>query len=76
MAPIVIWVGLVALLLWLIVPALRRRPADPLDSVEPVDQEELEAAERELRADPDLDPDADPADDDWGPGAPGRSGKR
>jgi len=58
-----------ALLLWLLVPG-RRAPASPDDSIEPVDIEELEAAERDVR---DLGVEQRPEDgfegDDWGPGA-------
>jgi len=58
-----------ALLLWLLVPG-RRVPASPDDPIEPVDIEELEAAEREVR---DLGVEQRPEDgfegDDWGPGA-------
>lgn len=58
-----------AFLVWLLVP-VRRTPAAPGDAVEPVDADELEAAEREVR---DLGVDQRPEDgfegDDWGPGA-------
>ncbi len=60
---------LLALLVWLFAPGLGRRRSRA-DSVEPVDADELEAAEREVR---DLGVDQRPADDftgdDWGPGA-------
>jgi hypothetical protein len=57
-----------AFLVWLLLPG-RRTPAAG-DEVEPVDADELEAAEREVR---DLGVDQRPEDgfegDDWGPGA-------
>jgi len=56
--------------MWLITP---RRRQTPRAEVEPVDDEELGSAEREVR---DLDADQRPEDgwegDDWGPGAAGR----
>jgi hypothetical protein len=57
-----------AVLVWLVAPGTRKHRA-PQD-VEPVDQEELEAAEQDVR---DLDIHQRPEDgfegDDWGPGA-------
>jgi hypothetical protein len=53
---------------WLMAPGARRAPGP--HEVEPVDRDELEAAEREVR---DLDIHQRPEDgsegDDWGPGA-------
>jgi hypothetical protein len=65
-----------AFLLWLLLP--RTRNAEPRgDPIEPVDLEELEAAEREVR---DLGVEQRPEDgfegDDWGPGAGTRRGGR
>ncbi len=58
-----------ALLLWLIMPRRREAP-DHGGAIEPVDLDELEAAEREVR---DLGVEQRPEDgfegDDWGPGA-------
>jgi len=55
-----------AFFVWLVVPGTRRYPRE---EVEPVDQAELDAAEREVR---ELDIDQRPEDgfegDDWGPG--------
>lgn len=62
----------VAFLVWLVSPGTKPR-ATPDDPIEPVDQAELEAAEREVQ---DLDVHQRPEDgfegDDWGPGASGR----
>lgn len=65
----ILLLALVALVLvWLVAPGRRRGAPD--DPVEPVDRDELEAAEREVR---DLDVHQRPEDgfegDDWGPGA-------
>jgi hypothetical protein len=63
---------LAALLMWLLGAGRGGAAAAPEDDVDtPVDEEELRAAERELRADPEARPihDAfDDDDDDWGPG--------
>ncbi len=65
---------LVAVLVWLLVPGLGGQ-GSPEDPVEPVDADELEAAEREVR---DLGVQQRPEDgfegDDWGPGAGARKG--
>lgn len=57
----------IAFLVWLVAPGTRRQRN--AEDVEPVDQEELEAAEQEVR---DLDIHQRPEDgfegDDWGPG--------
>lgn len=68
--PVIIALVLVgAFLLWLLAPG-KRVSGDHDDPVEPVDLEELEAAEREVR---DLGIEQRPEDgfqgDDWGPGA-------
>lgn len=59
-----------ACVVWLL--AGKKSTAEPGEAIEPVDREELEAAEREVR---DLDVNARPEDgfqgDDWGPGAGG-----
>jgi hypothetical protein len=69
MPGILILVVVVAVLVWLIAPSARRQAAPDDDPVEPVDQEELEAAEQEVR---DLDLHQRPEEgfegDDWGPG--------
>lgn len=69
MAGIFIIVLVVAVIAWLVAPAVRRSAPEG-DEVEPVDQEELDAAENEVR---DLDVNQRPEDgfegDDWGPGA-------
>ncbi len=59
------------LLVWLIGPTRRGTARDPLDTVEPPDQDELEAAEREVQ-DPEFgSPTSKEVDErDWGPGAP------
>ena len=61
---------LAAFIIWLVAPAARRRP---VEEIEPVDEEELAAAEREVR---DLDVQQRPEDgfegDDWGPGVGGK----
>lgn len=61
-----------ALVGWLVRPR-KAEPGDPTDAIEPVDQDELDAAEREVR---DLgtaqQPDEGFDGDDWGPGASGR----
>jgi hypothetical protein len=68
MPGILIVVFVVALLVWLLAPGARRRESED-DGVEALDQDELEAAEREVR---DLDVHQRPEDgfegDDWGPG--------
>jgi hypothetical protein len=67
MAGIFILVLVAAFLVWLLAPGTRQREAP--EDVEPVDQEELNAAEQEVR---DLDIHQRPEDgfegDDWGPG--------
>jgi hypothetical protein len=67
MSGLVVVVFLVAFIAWLVLPSLRRRSTE---TDEPVDREELEAAEREVR---DLGIEQRPEDgwrgDDWGPGA-------
>jgi hypothetical protein len=69
MSEIFILAVVVAFLVWLIKPGARRSRQEG-DELEPVDQTELEAAEREVR---DLDVHQRPEDgfegDDWGPGA-------
>jgi hypothetical protein len=59
-----------AFLVWLLAPGARRTNSTHDDAVEPVDRDELDAAEREVR---DLSVDQRPEDgfegDDWGPGA-------
>ncbi|MGH7524818.1 MAG: hypothetical protein ACREK8_10960 [Gemmatimonadales bacterium] len=69
------WIGVIvigAALIWLLGLGRRRAiaPEDDVDS--PVDHDELAAAEREVRNDPDAKPAADAVDDDdddWGPGS-------
>jgi len=78
------WIGLaalVALLAWLMGLGRDRRAAPPEDDVTtPVEEDELSAAERELREDASARPihetaESDPDDpDDWGPGSPGGRG--
>lgn len=72
MVQLLLVVFVVAFLVWLISPGARER-ATPDDPIEPVDQAELEAAEREVQ---DLDLHQRPEEgfegDDWGPGAGGR----
>lgn len=72
MGQIFLVVLLVAFILWLVSPGAKQQ-ATPDDPVEPVDEAELEAAEREVQ---DLDVNQRPEDgfegDDWGPGASGR----
>jgi hypothetical protein len=69
MTGVLILVVVIAFLAWLISPGARRGKLGA-DELEPVDQEELEAAEREVR---ELDVHQRPEDgfegDDWGPGA-------
>ena len=69
MGQLLLVVFIVALLVWLVSPGAKHR-ATPEDPVEPVDEAELEAAEREVQ---DLDVNQRPEDgfegDDWGPGA-------
>lgn len=70
MTTILIAVLLVFVLgVWLLRPKVKPAP-DPWEDGEPVDESELEAAEREVR---DLDVHQKPEDgfegDDWGPGA-------
>ena len=70
------WIGvaaLAAILWWLFAPRRQRATPAPEDDVTtPIDREELEEAERELRQDPrprSLDQGIDDDDeDDWGPG--------
>lgn len=59
------------LLVWLIGPTRRGTARDPLDTVEPPDQDELEAAQQEVQ-DPEFgSPTSKEVDErDWGPGAP------
>jgi hypothetical protein len=70
MSGLFVLVLVVALGVWLAAPGRRRRRAAER---EPVEEAELEAAEREVR---DLGVDQRPEDgwegDDWGPGAGGR----
>lgn len=74
------WIGIVviaALLLWLLGVGKRqdRRHAPEDDVDTPIDQAELDAAEREIRDDPDAKAAADAVDnddDDWGPGTRGQ----
>ncbi len=65
-----------ALLTWCLVPGKRASTGND-DPIEPVDREELEAAEREVR---DLGIEQRPEDgfegDDWGPGAGKHRGGR
>ena len=71
------WVGIAAmaaLLVWLLGVGRRqdrrRAPEDDLET--PIDRAELDAAEREIRDDPDARAAADAVDndeDDWGPGS-------
>lgn len=72
MASLIGLVALVAVLVWLLGPARRRRTPAPEDDVaSPVDQAELEEAEAGLRDDPRARPVEDGFDDDeddWGPG--------
>jgi hypothetical protein len=67
MSQLTVLLFLVALVVWLAFPGVRRRRRE---EVEPPDREELDQAEREVR---DLDLGQDPeegwAGDDWGPGA-------
>jgi hypothetical protein len=71
MGPLLILLLVAAVLVWLVSPGARQR-ARPDDSIEAVDESELDAAEREVR---DLDLNQRPEDgfegDDWGPGAGG-----
>lgn len=74
------WVGIAAmaaLLVWLLGIGKRQdaRKPEPEDDVHtPIDNAELEAAEREIQNDPDAKAAADAvdSDDDWGPGAGGQ----
>lgn len=72
MGQLLLVVFIVAFLVWLVSPGPKRQ-ATPEDPIEPVDEEELEAAEREIQ---ELDVNQRPEDgfegDDWGPGASGR----
>ena len=70
------WVGIAAmaaLLVWLLGVGRRQDARPPEDDVEtPIDHAELDAAEREIRDDPDAKAAADAVDnddDDWGPGS-------
>jgi hypothetical protein len=70
------WVGIAAiaaLLVWLLGVGKRQDARAAEDDVEtPIDHAELDAAEREIRNDPDAKPAADAVDDDdddWGPGS-------
>jgi hypothetical protein len=72
------WIGIAAiaaLLVWLLGIGKRQdaREQQPEDDVEtPIDHAELDAAEREIRDDPDAKAAADAvddSDDDWGPGS-------
>lgn len=73
------WIGIIAiaaLLFWLLGIGKRqdRRPAPEDDVDTPIDQAELDAAEREVRNDPDAKAAADAVDnddEDWGPGTGG-----
>ena len=73
-------VALIALFAWLVgFGRPRPAPAPPEDDVTtPIDESELEAAERDVREDPSARPiqdavesDPDAPDADWGPGTPG-----
>ena len=71
-----IGIGVMALLLvWLLGVGKRqdaRKPAPEDDVNTPIDHSELDAAEREIRDDPDAKAAADAVDtddDDWGPGS-------
>jgi hypothetical protein len=70
-----LWIGVAvlgALLVWLFLPRRRSMPAPEDDVKTPIDQAELEEAERELGDDPGarpLDRGVDDDQDDWGPGA-------
>ncbi len=65
-----------AFLVWLLGVG-RREPVAPEDDVTtPIDADELERAEREIKDDPDAKAAADavdPDDEDWGPGSGGHS---
>jgi hypothetical protein len=73
------WVGIAlmaAVLVWLMGIGRRQdRRVAPEDDVEtPIDRDELDAAEREIKDDPDAKAAADAvddSDDDWGPGTGG-----
>ncbi len=73
MTQLLLVVLVAALLGWLVAPGARRSAA-PDDAIEPVDEAELEAAEREVR---ELDLQQRPEDgfegDDWGPGTGGKA---
>jgi hypothetical protein len=68
MGSIVVMALVVAVLVWLIIPGPSRAPTVG-DEIDPIDEEELGAAEDEVR---DLDVNQRPEDgfegDDWGPG--------
>ncbi len=59
-----------ALVVWLLRPQrpLEREPWEGEDTIEPVNQSELEAAEREVRG-KGSDPEQEDPGDDWGPGS-------
>jgi hypothetical protein len=70
------WVAIAfiaAFLAWLLGAGRHSRPAAPEDDLEtPIDQAELDEAERAVRNDPDAKAAADAVDsddDDWGPGS-------
>ncbi|HSB55518.1 MAG TPA: hypothetical protein VLD58_14255 [Gemmatimonadales bacterium] len=71
MPELLLLVLVAAVLVWFFSPGTRQRET-PDDPIEPVDESELDAAEREVR---DLDLNQRPEDgfegDDWGPGAGG-----
>jgi hypothetical protein len=66
-------VAIVAVVVWLVSARRRPGPAPEDDVTTPVDQSELEAAERDLETDPRARPLHDGFEDedadDWGPGA-------
>jgi len=63
-------IALISLVLWFIAPRreVSRESWEPADRIEPVDQAQLEAAEREVR-DRGYTPESDEQGDDWGPGS-------
>jgi hypothetical protein len=70
------WVAIAliaAFLAWLLGVGKRKRPTAPEDDLStPIDEAELDEAERAVRNDPDAKPAADAVDsddDDWGPGS-------
>jgi hypothetical protein len=73
MVGILTLVAVVAVLVWLLAPSARRQARAEDDPVEPADQDELDAAEQEVR-DQDLHqrPDQGFEGDDWGPGTGGK----